>query len=339
MAAHLVTISETAARQSKVIAVRNRARYAAESAADHAFWMLLADRAMFSNRLLGLGQPLQRQESYGEPWMTDGKAHTLQSDEFQVTVTLCDANAGYDVSGANAAQVLRREFAGTEEGDEDLPDTRRQQALTEFLDVFSDYIDSDDFARLYGKERDAYADAGYPYMPRNAPLQYREELYWIDGLQVLVDGAGAEETVGEPTLVPPGMFRLVPPEGFAFGRASRRRGGGSARRPPFFSSSSRILQKEAALTAGELETVLKARDDWWENRLPLDQSLSPDLLARLRNEFSFQESGITTIQSTAVSPGSGIRCSLTITRDCRPGNAAFADTQSELFAYWEKLWF
>ena len=68
--------------------------------------------------------------------------------------------------------------------------------LTEFLDLLGDYADVDSNRRLYGREEDDYEGPGGASLPRNGPLQFREELFWLDGLPAVlaVCPAGAAES-------------------------------------------------------------------------------------------------------------------------------------------------
>lgn len=50
------------------------------------------------------------------------------------------------------------------------------------IDSLLDWIDEDDLERLYGAEESYYRRAGKPYGPRNYPLQYKEELLFIRGM-------------------------------------------------------------------------------------------------------------------------------------------------------------
>ena len=50
------------------------------------------------------------------------------------------------------------------------------------VDSLLDWIDADDFSRVNGAEAYYYRGEGLPYKPRNYPLQYKEELTMIKGM-------------------------------------------------------------------------------------------------------------------------------------------------------------
>uniref|UniRef100_A0A7C4NUS1 T2SS protein K first SAM-like domain-containing protein n=1 Tax=Thermodesulfobacterium geofontis TaxID=1295609 RepID=A0A7C4NUS1_9BACT len=51
-----------------------------------------------------------------------------------------------------------------------------------FIDSLLDWIDQDDLTRLNGAEREWYSFQGLKYEPRNYPIQYKEELKLIRGM-------------------------------------------------------------------------------------------------------------------------------------------------------------
>ncbi len=50
------------------------------------------------------------------------------------------------------------------------------------VDSFLDWIDQDNFARVNGAEEFYYSGQDFPYVPRNYPLQYKEEMGFIKGI-------------------------------------------------------------------------------------------------------------------------------------------------------------
>jgi len=50
------------------------------------------------------------------------------------------------------------------------------------IDSYLDWIDEDNFARINGAEESHYRGKGLPYAPRNYPIQYKEEVEWINGM-------------------------------------------------------------------------------------------------------------------------------------------------------------
>ncbi|MDX9980836.1 MAG: hypothetical protein RBU25_12500, partial [Lentisphaeria bacterium] len=209
MIAHLAVLGEVVQRESAVAAERMRLKYAAESAAGDALWSYVVDRRLFANRSLGL-LDVARENSEWEPWMLDGRRHG-GGEETAVTVALFDATGGIDLSGDSPGSELRDRL--------DPEETDRNEQIRAFLDLAADYADGNDLRREpYGKEREDYEGEGVPDFPRNGPLQFREEVYWLDGWRTALGG----------------HVQIIPPRNVQTGgrAAARTRNSG---KPPFFS--------------------------------------------------------------------------------------------------------
>ena len=50
------------------------------------------------------------------------------------------------------------------------------------INSYLDWIDEDNFVRVNGAEEFYYKGQGLPYGPRNYPMQYKEEIEWINGM-------------------------------------------------------------------------------------------------------------------------------------------------------------
>jgi len=50
------------------------------------------------------------------------------------------------------------------------------------MNSYLDWIDEDNFARVNGAEEFYYKGQGLPYGPRNYPIQYKEEIEWVRGM-------------------------------------------------------------------------------------------------------------------------------------------------------------
>jgi general secretion pathway protein K len=53
---------------------------------------------------------------------------------------------------------------------------------SDIMNSYLDWIDDDNFARINGAEEYHYRSQGLPYAPRNYPIQYKEEMEWINGM-------------------------------------------------------------------------------------------------------------------------------------------------------------
>ena len=311
MVAHITVSSEVAAREAKVAAERSRLKYVAESASERAFWMLLVDRRKQSNRSLGV-TPAEAEGEQEESWMAAGRAHSIAVGDRRAEVRILDADRGLDVSGQNPSAALRTFLLG------DNPDFETTTVVERFLDVLLDYIDSGDgdLARLNGRERPDYQAEGWPDLPRNGPLQFREELLWTGAVADLLTVVGENLAVED---VMSGV-RLIPPTGRTFPRNSK---------PSFFSASSLLLQRRANLSAEELTQVLAARQAWQDGKEDLFASLAPDLASRLRQQFAFSESGVVTLVATAWAEDGEMRRDLEVTRECQRLSGARGERQLE----------
>lgn len=306
MAAHVMLLSETVAREAAVAAERQALRYAAESAADHAFWLHLVDRRLFTDRTLGVAVA-ERETRLTEPWMLDGRPHRIEGTA--CTVRLHDALQGISFTGNPPGQELREQV--------DPEDTERREAVDTFLDIVADYVDPDDLTHLRGLEREGYAAEGWVGLPRDAPLQFREEIYWLPGWRDVLYGP----------------IQAIPPPGI--GAPPRQ---GAAALPPFFSSAPGVLQQRGGFDAAELAQVLEARQRWQQDGIPLDLFLDPDLLGRVRGRFSLTESTAVTVAVDAVS-AAGVVGHLSVTRTTDLGRPeTYSDSARQAWALWSRQW-
>ena len=300
MTAHLAATSTVTGRAAKVAALHSRLLYEAESAAERAYWLWLADRRAYPRDHVNLAMPPSERESgAGDAvWRADGRQHELQRDDSRLQVRLLDADRGLDVSGKQAARQIRNELlAGVNE-----EDIERQDRIDTFADILGDYVDADDFVRLRGMEVDDYLTEGVSYLPRNGPLQFREEVLWLPEAAVVL-GRGQAENFQLETL------RLVPPEGRKFPGRNK---------PSFFSSSPGFIAATANLNQAELRAVWRARDRSLNEGVPLIEALEPALYSRLMGKFSLKESGVVTVVVTAASKDGLVRRVLHTTRENRP---------------------
>ena len=328
MALHLVVISEVTALEAKVVADRTQLKYAAESGVDRAYWMLLqnlSEPSVESSETSLSESDLDDLSS----WKTDARPHELEAMGFRVQVTLSDASAGLDVSGKNPRANLESLLI-TGEPDQEV------ESVQEFLDVLTDYVDARNGRSLHGKEQEDYEDDGVLAFPRDGPLQFREEMFWIDGLQESLPGVVLDRR----------FFQIVPPEGLEFTTSSSRSrrtstSSSSGSKPSFLSSSLSLIQFLVDLDEAEMELVIEARQRWLADGISVEETLAsvPDLLARIESKFEFEtESSVVTIHAVASSLDGAISRELWVTRDTRP-SAAFVDNRKKLFAYWEKAFF
>ncbi len=320
LAAHMMLVSETVAKDAKVAAITSELRLQAESAADMGLWMHLTDRRLFSDRTLGVDLSDREATSDFEPWMMDRREHLLYEDTCQVFI----GDALKSISVTNIETVK----SGI-----DVDDTDSMDVANEFIDIYNDYIDSNDLTNLYGKEAEDYANDGYPTLPRNDAMQFRAEIYWLDNWQNVI--------TGEITIIPPkGITINTGSSSAAGGSSGRTSSGGSSssnNKIPFFTASEQdFINQITDLSDADLQAILDARDAWTFDAVPLEESLDADLLYNVKSKFSFNESNYAEITATATDPSGEIRVVRTITREVNMSSTSiFADRAKETFSIWE----
>lgn len=304
MVVHVMTVCEVISKEAYVNATRMELRYAAESASDHGFWMHLTDRRLYSNRKLGQDDESRVSETDFEPWMADRRAH----EPFE------DANLQVYIDGVEKSIILTK--TETFKKNVDIDDTDALDIIDDFLDVLGDYTDTDSLIKVAGKEKDDYSAEGYSSMPRNGAIQFKEEVYWIDGWQDVVGG--------EVTIVPP------------YGKSLPTSSG----KPSFFSSSLAEIKATLDLSDSEIDEVKEAREHWINESTPIADSLSADLYANILANYNFQESDIAEIVVSSATPNGELRTVFRNTREVNMNKSTiFADKSSQAFSIWSRTIF
>lgn len=301
MVAHLMTVTEVIAKEAKVAALRSEMRYQAEAAADTGFWMLLTDRRLFANRKLGQSLEAREAVSDFEPWMVDRRAHAFDDDTCHVYL-----------QAAEQAFIVTKPDALKDNVDPD--DQEKLDEISEFIDVLNDYTDRDDLKKLYGKEVDEYAADGFPTLPRNNAMQFREELYWLPNWQNCV--------VGEVTVIPPRNINYV------MGK----------NKPSFFSASEDYVKQILDLGDAEWDAIEQAREEWASNGTPLEESLDAALYQTIMGAFDFNEADLAAISAISHAPGDPrIRLHYQVIREVKINSGTiFSDRDQETFSIWER---
>ena len=294
LVASAVAISQYSAAETDTFASLQRSALEAESAANRTLCLLLADRAKNADRRLGA-----ETDGTAERFLADGTEHTVTAGERTVSVRIFDAVAGLDLAGRNPARQLTN------------PKLAKDEPREELIARLEDYADSDDLAKPGGMESQHYRSAGVPVLPRNRPLQFREELLWLPG-------AGKLYLPSENGVLD--AIRLIPPEKL---RALTGR-------PNLYATPAAVIAERCTLTAEESEQLRNALELWRKKRLPLAESLPPSLAGKLEMNFSTRESGAYTIQADASSPENpGVRLSVTV----RPVTGSRSFEYYEFFSY------
>ncbi len=266
LVASSVAMSQYSTAETDTFLSLQRSALEAESAANRILWMLLADRAKHADRKLG-----GKSNTEEERFLADGTEHFVETGGRTVSVRIFDAVAGLDLSGSNPAYRLEK-HRGTRD------EIREQLAAR-----LRDYVDSDDLAGADGMEKQHYRGAGIPVLPRNRPLQFREEYLWLPG---------AEKSHLYPEDGVLDAIRLIPPEGM------RALSG----RPNLYATPVAVIAEQCALTEEEQKHLAEALKLWRNARVPLAETLPPAFSGKLEMNFSTRESGAYTIQVDTASP-------------------------------------
>lgn len=258
-----------------------RSMLIAEGAAARVQWLLAADRNLHPDDKPGSVD----YDTYDyDRFMADGVRHVLDYYGETIQVRVTDAVSGWDMGSNNYANVLKT-VAAAEDAGEDVVDL-----CEEVTQLIGDYLDGDDNIQERGMERADYEDAMQKPLPRNAPMQFREELLYIRGLA----GILPPDRDGRLSAV-----RLIPPEGTSDLSGT----------PSLYTATRREVELLLPdLTEEELLNVTEALEQWRGERILPSESLDEELLAKLSAKFSTVESGAyTVIISAPADADSGAR--------------------------------
>lgn len=245
--------------------------YRNESAINRTIWLLMNDRAVFPDRSLKkASEQLLRRERF----QADGMPHLFLVDDIEVEVTIRDMNSGITLSGYNPAAAFN--FLTTRLND----NPTLKQFFDPFKDRLMDYTDSDELLRPSGMERADYESLKLQPLPRNAPMQFREELLWIPGAEYFIKPNLSGRLAD---------INLIPPRGLRF----------AAGRPHFFSASVELIQEKCDFTDRELETIKELRRQIVIGEYSIDEAFShyPLWYEILKKQFTFTESSYYTFEA------------------------------------------
>lgn len=244
-----------------------KSMYVNEGAATRIQYLLAADRTLYANVQLG-------RTAYSDydtdRFFADGVIHVMDYYGTPVEFCITDARSGFPL-GSSAAQTLNR-IAGADPFNTELAET--VELLTAGITDYTD--DGDTVSNTGGYEAADYESLGMSPLPRNAAIQFREELGWIPG----VTGLFPADKGGRLTSI-----RLVPPTSMSIP-------GGV---PSIFTADRLILKTYCPdLEDAELDQVLAALEVYRRERTLLSDQLDALLVPRFEN-LSWEESGVYTV--------------------------------------------
>ena len=244
-----------------------RSMLVAEGVANRIQFLLAADRDMNPNDKPG---EVDYTTFEHDRYMADGVKHTIEYHGEEVSFTVHDTVKGWDMSRTNFQKVLDM-IANQDDAGDDVVDLVNQVSHR-----LGDYLDTDDDIKEYGQEATDYEDQLKKPLPRNADMQFREELLYIEGFTELfpLDKNGRLSGI-----------RLIPPAG------SPDLSGA----PSLFTATEEMIKYYCNIEEDKLPEVMQALDEWRNNRVLLSDSLDEDLLNQLKSGLAMNESGIYTV--------------------------------------------
>lgn len=245
-----------------------RSMLVAEGVANRVQWLIAADRELYSTSEK-MGETVYDDYDY-DRYLADRVPHVIDYYGEEVQFTISDARSGVDLSSGAYSAALNS-LAKNRDDDADWTD-----GITALRSQIADYIDSNaDTTGDDGLEEANYEEMGMRPLPRNAAMQFREELLYVPAFRDLftTDRGGRLSDV-----------RLIPPEGTVSLSGT----------PALLTASDDMLKSYCGLEDGEVTEVREALDAWLKERTPLTESLDTELADKL-NALSRLESGSYTV--------------------------------------------
>ncbi|MBR2642077.1 MAG: hypothetical protein IKD46_03020 [Lentisphaeria bacterium] len=295
----LVSFSRISAINTAGMTDWMRSSYVAEGAAARIRFLIEADRFQFAVRR---PNAVDFEEFEHDRYLADGSEHVLDYYGHEIKFTISDGLSGLPFQSGRAVNTLSRNRAD---------ETLVTDAVELYGDRINDYIDSDDTAREDSFETEEYEAMGIKNMPRNAGLQYREELLWIPGISGIfpVDADGRFSLIRHFRLPTSGQWSI-------------------------YTVPYSILRTQGGMTAEQAAKVLRAVREWQLNHsTPLEEALDETVLP-LARRFSWQESGYYTVRiSQTDADKSGARLLFTFQSDGVGGPRSKVATFIEFFRF------
>jgi hypothetical protein len=245
-----------------------RSMLVSEGVANRVMWLLAADRSLYSTSEQ-MGETVYDEYEY-DRYLADGTPHTLDYYGEEVQFTITDARSGVDLSSDGYAAALNS-LVQNRDDSADWTD-----GVAALQNQIADYVDSNgDTTGDDGLEEANYDELNMRPLPRNAAMQFREELLYLPAFRDLftTDRNGRLDAV-----------RLIPPENTVSLSGA----------PSLMTASDDMLKSYCNLEDGEVTEVREAINAWLKERTPLSESLDSELLGKL-GALSRTESGNYTI--------------------------------------------
>jgi len=268
LAASSVATSRKSRHLTASIAQKTYSAYFSEGAAARIQWLILNDRNMFPERSLG-GERLDMEK---ERYNADGTIREMDYYGVAIKYRILDAASGIDISGSG--NQARKNLETLKPSDDDQEKADRYRI---FMNRFEDYIDANDLIRIDGMEFEEYRDIGIYPLPRNNQMEFKEEILLIPGSTEFFGADAGGKLSGVRTIAPKGMPKIP-------GQTS------------FFNASKDMVMSYTGMESEDADLVLEAREEWFSTGRQLSDSLEPGKYTMLKSKFSFNESGVYSIE-------------------------------------------
>lgn len=243
--------------------------YLNEGAANRIQWLLAADQTLYQTRSLAA---IDYAEYEDGRFLPDSVPHQLNYYGTILEFTVTDTRSGWDMRSAQLAQTIQQL--------KNIDNTNSEwtEQLTTLQNNILDYIDSDDnLSSSDSREEAEFENDKQSPLPRNAAMQFREELFYISNFTTLFP----PDKDGRLTAI-----RLIPPDNLA----------NLSGTPSIFTADKHQLMACANLEEAEAETVLEALKVYRTDQTLLSDQLDALLYPRLLSSFLWQPSGSCTVR-------------------------------------------
>ena len=332
MVTAIVAAGELTFRMTVSSARSHKNTYVAESRLTRTMWNVVYDIKTYgSNRQLGFNDDLGSEDQMEEDvrYWADGNPYFYNDNDKKVTVVIEDANKGFDFSGNITSSKISQIMKLIKLPADSTEDER--EPVENFIDVLVDYTDRNDLFRENGLEREEYEEEFGFDLPRNAPIEFAEEVLWMPGIE---EALFAQKNIVEEDYNTENFnfnvsdyLKVVPYRGKSFPRNSK---------PSFFASTNYQIMHLADLEPDELAEVIDAREAWYKDGENMKETI-PELHSRLARVFSFSESKIYRIQVQVSSDDGSATVNTEAIIDLNRTLPRYQQNTFSGFKYWRKV--
>ncbi len=272
LTASIVTLSQISSAKAGTLCRLERSMLLAESCAARACWLILNDKQAYKSRDFVFAD-----DAVIPRFMADGTEHAYQAYDAKYTLSINDMNTGFDISGITPDKNFNifEKYCFAEK--------KAPDALDDFKNRLLDYVDQDSLVRIGGMEAPEYKALGLEPLPRNGPMQYNREVFYIPDAGNFFN----VDNNGRPNLRP--VAHNIPASACSI-----------------FNATKTLLIGKLGCSGDEAASIMNAIELWKTRKIPLQQNLPEPVITSLKNNFAFTESGYYTITVSA-SPHSAVK--------------------------------